>query len=125
MVTFVVKIKVNFVIQMSEKIIHKVLSNILILVLLFPIGISFSHTLEHHEHDVCIAKSEKHIHSQKNNCSYLHYFTPFQYQGQDFNFSALLSNFIYSKQVLSLESFYFLDKTSSYLVRGPPTINAF
>jgi len=125
MVTFVVEIKVNFVIQMSEKIIHKVLSCILILVLLFPIGIGFSHTMEHHEHDVCIAKSEKHLHSQKNNCSYLHYFTPIQYQVQDFSYSVLLSNFIYSKQVLSLESFYFLDKTSSFLVRGPPTINVF
>jgi len=110
---------------MRNLFIHKTLSYILILVLLFPIGISFSHTLENHEHNICTAKTEKHIHSQKNNCSYLHYFTDVQYQGQDLNFSAFLSNFIYAKQILSLESFLFLHKTSSFLVRGPPPINAF
>lgn len=110
---------------MRNNMLHKVLSNFLILVLLFPIGIGFSHSLDNDEHDICIAKTEKHIHSQKINCSYLHYITHFQYQDQDFNFSVLLSNFIYSKQVLSLENFYFLFNSSFYSVRGPPTINAF
>lgn len=104
---------------------HKVFSYILILVLLFPIGITFSHVLDHHTHDICIAKREKHIHSQEINCSYLHYFSDVQYKDQDFNSFALLPNFIYSKQILVLESFYFLSDTSQYLVRGPPTINVF
>ena len=110
---------------MGNYFIHKILSYILIIVLLFPIGVGFSHTLENHEHAVCTAKKEQHIHTQKINCSYLHYFTNVQSQGQDFNFSVLLPDFIYSKQVLSLENIYFLSSTSSYLVRGPPTINVF
>jgi hypothetical protein len=81
--------------------------------------------MENHEPDICTAKKEKHIHTQKNNCSYLHYFTNAPSPGQDLNFFILSSNFIYSKQILSLESFYFLANTSSYWVRGPPTINAF
>ena len=110
---------------MGNYIMHKILSYILIIVLLFPIGIGFSHTLENHKHDICTAKKEQHIHTQKINCSYLHYFTNAQSQGQDFNFSFLLSNFIYSKQVLSLDNIYFSSNISSFLVRGPPTINAF
>jgi hypothetical protein len=110
---------------MRNYFIHKALSYILIIVLLFPIGIGFSHTLENHEHDICTAKKEQHMHSQKINCSYLHYFSNIQSQGPDFNFSVLLSNFIYSKQILSLDNIYFLSSISSCLVRGPPTINAF
>jgi hypothetical protein len=110
---------------MRYNIVHKVLSYILIIVLLFPIGIGFSNSLENHEHDICTAKKEQHIHARKLNCSYLPYFTNIQSQRQDFTFLALLSHFIYSKQVLSLENFYFLFNTSTCLVRGPPTINAF
>ena len=110
---------------MSNNILHKILSYILILVLLFPIGITFSHVLDDHTHDICIAKREKHIHSEEINCTYLHYFSNVQYRDQDFNFLALLPNFIYSKRILVLESFYFLSDTSQYLVRGPPTISVF
>lgn len=108
---------------MSNNIIHKAISYILILVLLFPLGITFSHVMDNHGHDICIAKKEKHIHSEKINCSYLHYFTNIQSQDLVSNFSAPLPNSIYKKKVLSLKSFYFLYSITAYLVRGPPTIN--
>jgi len=110
---------------MSNVILHKILSYILILVLLFPLGVTFSHVLDNHGHDRCIAKKEKHIHSEKINCSYLHYFTNIQYQDQASNFFDSLPNSIYIKKVLSLKSFYFLYDITTYLVRGPPIINAF
>ncbi len=110
---------------MNNSIIHNVLSYILILVFLFPIGIGFSHTLENHEHTICIAKKGKHIHSQKINCSCLYYFTDVQYQNRDFNFSSFLLGFIGTKQVFLLKSFYFLSNFSDYLVRGPPAISGF
>ena len=110
---------------MNNSIIHNVLSYILILVFLFPIGIGFSHTLENHEHTICIAKKEKHIHSQKINCSYLNYFPDVQYQNRDFKLSSFLPGFINTKQVFLSKSFYFLSNFSDYLVRGPPAISAF
>ena len=103
----------------------KVLSYVLIIVLVLPLGIGFSHSIKDHENDICIAEKEKHIHTQKVNCSYLHYFTNVQNLDQELNFSALISNFIYSEQISSLENFYFLSHSFALTVRGPPTINAF
>ncbi len=103
----------------------KVLSYVLIIVLVLPLGIGFSHGIEDHENDICIAEKEKHIHAQKVNCSYLHYFTNVQNLDQEFNFSTLLSNFINSDQISSLENFYFLSHSFVYTVRGPPSIKVF
>lgn len=109
---------------MKNNVSHKIISFILTVSLLLPLGIGFSHALHNHEHNICVSKTEKHIHTQKIDCSYFHYFTNIQYQNGDSDSSIFVPNFISTKITL-LTSSYFSSNTSTYLTRGPPTINIF
>lgn len=109
---------------MKNKTSNTIISFALTLSLLLPLGIGFSHAFNNHEHSICNAKTEKHLHSKKVVCSYLHYFANLQSLNQDSDFSTFIPYITYSKQI-NLKSIYFFIKTSSYLVRGPPTFNVF
>lgn len=107
---------------MKNKTPNIITSFALIISLLFPLGIGFSHALHVHKNKNCIATTEKHVHSKKIDCSSLHYFTSIKYLNHDFSFSQVLSGFIYTKLIFT-KSFYSFSKNSSFLVRGPPIIN--
>jgi len=48
---------------------------ILLIGFFIPIGTSFVHNFEKHEHAVCNAKNVKHFHKYEQDCSILHYIT--------------------------------------------------
>ena len=109
---------------MQNKLFHKIIALTLAMSLALPLWIGFSHIMENEEHKVCASLNEGHVHTEKINCSNLHYFTVIQYQVHDLYFTSLLPDFIYYNPVF-VKSIHFLSVTSSFLVRGPPAINVF
>ena len=57
---------------MGKNILHKIISVWTVVLLLFPIGIQFAHSLENHEHFVCNSKENSHIHAQQIDCRFCH-----------------------------------------------------
>lgn len=110
--------------KMRKQITNHIASFVLIVSLLLPIGISFSHALHNHEHADCNAKNEKHIHKQSIDCSYFHYISQVQTASQVYQYE-LFSSFIPFENPVLVLSFYYFDKLTAFLVRGPPAINAF
>lgn len=104
---------------MRKQITNHIASFVLIVSLLLPIGISFSHALHRHEHVVCNATTEKHIHQQNIDCSYFHYISQVQTASPVYQYE-IFSLFIPFENPVLVRSFYLFDKLTSFLVRGPP-----
>lgn len=100
---------------------HNIVSVILLLCFLLPIGIGLSHALHHHNDATCDAKNETHIHEDSQGCDHLHYFNNTN------SFSAIIydshDTIVYAEKTFSLFSFqtYFLS-VNTLSDRGPPFI---
>jgi hypothetical protein len=57
---------------MKNKVLHRILSILFAIILLFPFAVQTAHALEGHPHKICLAKHEKHFHLQKTNCQVFH-----------------------------------------------------
>ncbi len=109
---------------MKKQIFRFIASFVLIVSILLPIGISFTHALNKHEHKVCTATSEHHIHKKNINCSYFHYLSPIQTTPSfyTFEFYETIATF---EVLLVNENFHFNNDISHFSVRGPPLNNVF
>ena len=105
---------------MRNKISNSFLSFFLTASLLLPIGISFLHALENHEHQICNSKTEQHIHhDNKIDCSYFHYVTKHQTSRNTHNYSIIHPLLVFNPIRAIIQSF--LNTYRSYInVRGPP-----
>ncbi len=57
---------------MKNKVLHTVISVVLITILLLPFTIQAVHLLHRHEYKICDAKNTEHIHQHKLDCSSYH-----------------------------------------------------
>lgn len=105
---------------MRNKISNSFLSFLLTASLLLPIGISFLHALENHDHQQCYSKTEKHIHKDNEiDCSYFHYFTKYQTSTKTTNYNIIQPLLIFTPIRATIQSY--LNTYCSYInVRGPP-----
>lgn len=53
----------------------RLLSLILLLSLMLPMGIGLAHAFHSHDSNLCLAVDENHIHQEKTECDQLHYFS--------------------------------------------------
>lgn len=92
--------------------------------LILPLGIGFVHAFHEHDENICQAKDESHIHSERSDCNDLHYFS--QTLG-DFTlgYESLTTQQYFDLNALIAE--FLLIKTRIQVIsdRGPPVINAF
>ena len=109
---------------MKRNYFKKIISSILILGILLPLVISFSHVLQHHEHNICKAKTEKHIHSKKNNCSSFHYFIDIQYKVALKNIEIDKVDY-FNALSAQLNFLFYFTCIFSILERGHPSVNVF
>jgi len=109
---------------MKKKAFHFIASFILIASILLPIGVSFTHALHKHEHKVCTAKSEHHIHTKSIDCSFFHYLSPIQTTITKYTYEIFLPIAVFENPVF-VENFNFITKILTFSVRGPPLNDAF
>ncbi len=107
---------------MKRSYFRKITSFILILSIILPLIIGFTHVLDDHEHDICKAKTETHIHSKKSNCSSLHYFTHFQYKS-GLNYLEIHGAEYFQGPSIQLNFLFYFTYISSNFERGPPSFN--
>ena len=53
----------------------RILSLLLLLNLMLPMGIGLAHAFHSHDSNMCLAVDENHIHQEKTDCDQLHYFS--------------------------------------------------
>ena len=109
---------------MKKQIFPFIASFVLIVSVLLPISISFAHALHKHEHKVCTATSEHHIHKKNIDCSYFHYLSPVQTTPTTYTFEIFEATTTFENLVFN-ETFHFTNKLNVFTVRGPPTNNVF
>lgn len=102
----------------------RITSFILVLGILLPLIIGFAHVFHGHEHDICRAKTEQHIHSKKIDCLNSHYFTDIQYK-DDLNYLKVFVSEHFRTAPTQLNSLLYLRFVSFNFERGPPSFNIF
>ena len=58
------------------------LSWVLLVALILPMGIGMAHAFHQHKNELCLEKNESHYHSEKTNCNQLHYFCQTLHDGE-------------------------------------------
>ncbi len=104
---------------MKHNISHILISITLIGSLLIPLSIGFTQVMNNHDHKVCNANKEKHIHKQNLACSHLFYVSFSKFQNTDFDLKLYIPLFIYSDQS-DFDKPFLSNTTSAILDRGPP-----
>lgn len=104
---------------MNQKLKKNIFSFTLMLSILLPMGISFVHSLQRHDHNFCTAVDEHHIHHKHSNCSNFHYFSQTNYQKSTFNFELFTPESNSFKPVY-FSLFFKSLHPNSFLIRGPP-----
>ncbi len=92
--------------------------------LLLPLGIGFAHAFHNHDDKVCLATTEKHIHQEKIDCSFFHYFSQTNYTPYPVSFELTTPTF-QPKANYKLSTLHFTKNIGIISSRGPPQINAF
>lgn len=102
-----------------KKPINIFLSAFFAIVFLSQFALQIAHVLENHEHEVCLSKTEKHIHEKNPDCKELHYLIKINSSNIQENFDIDSYNQITSidDAVKSSDYSYNLTKKSS---RAPP-----
>ena len=100
------------------------LSWVLLVSLILPMGIGVVHAFHQHESELCQAKNESHYHSEKNDCDQLHYFSQTISDGF-LVFSE--TSFIYFnlQDELCLQFSFVNSYSKADSDRGPPFINVY
>ena len=104
---------------MKQNISHILISITLIGSLLIPLSIGFTQVLNGHDHKVCTANNEKHIHKQHLACSHLYYVSLSKLKNKDFDLVLYIPLFFYHSQN-NLSKLFLSNITSTILDRGPP-----
>ncbi|WP_346880780.1 hypothetical protein [uncultured Algibacter sp.] len=96
-----------------------ILSILLLVVLLLPTGIQFSHSFEHHEHTSCNNK-QTHLHQNVQECKICDFhLTSFSYQIPEYTQILNPEIFFNTEEYLPVLFFNFHKKTNTQL-RAPP-----
>jgi len=98
---------------------HKIISVLVVILLMLPVGLQLLHTLEHHEHTVCDSENEQHIHKQELDCSIYH--VQLRTESPDLNSYTSLYLEIAKNNTplfLAIENLHFPQKNTT--TRGPP-----
>ena len=97
------------------------LSWVLLICLILPMGIGLAHAFHQHESNLCLALDESHIHAEKTNCEQLHYFSQTLHDGGivvfDIATPRLFGQNEYYTSFTLIQSFSKADPD-----RGPPAI---
>jgi hypothetical protein len=98
---------------------HILISITLIACLLIPLSIGTFHAINSHEHDVCSASNEQHLHKQNLTCSHLFYISNTKIENKDLDFHLYIPSF-YQSIEYNLKSSFSSYMNSTPLDRGPP-----
>ena len=97
----------------------RILSLILLLSLMLPIGIGFAHAFHNHDNNICLAVDENHIHQEKTDCDQLHYFNQTVSSGISTDI-AKIEIYWSSSNDANYNSLFTFHPDQTDLVRGPP-----
>ena len=108
-------------VNLKEHIAFKFITLALVISIVIPSIVKFSHVFTHHEHKVCLGEKSTHIHKVDLDCDFHKfklnnsYYTSFEYQN-------LFCVTPYYK--VSILTYKFLNKHQplSFSLRGPPTL---
>lgn len=106
----------------SERISFKILTFILVVALLMPTGLKFSHIFSHLHHEVCNGETQAHLHTADLDCSFYQFnlSTPFTIPIFEYQFVFTVEN-----HQNYAEAYSFLPEYQQlhFSLRGPPQIN--
>jgi hypothetical protein len=107
--------------NLKEHIVFKTVTLALILILLVPSIVKFSHIFSHHQHKVCIGEKSTHIHKVDLDCDF-HKFKSnnhFLFSPKTFN---LISFSDFYKTLHLTYNFLNNHRPLSFSLRGPPVL---
>ncbi|WP_425075503.1 hypothetical protein [Psychroserpens sp. S379A] len=103
----------------KQHIISKITTSLVVICLVAPIGVKFTHLFSNHEHEVCLGENQSHFHEIDTDCE----FFKFKINHNSF---ITISNYDlkqdFEPSVLEIEYYSYLksqQQITSYL-RGPP-----
>lgn len=107
--------------NIKEHIIFRMLTTVLVVSLLIPSIVKFSHIFAHHKHEVCLGEKATHLHEFDLDCEFYkfklnnNYLSSFKYnylfcEITNYKVSSLAYKFLNNHQPLS------------FSLRGPPTL---
>ncbi len=108
--------------KLSEQLTFKIITCVLVLTLLVPTGVKFSHIFTHHHHEICNGEPQTHLHNADLDCSFYKFklSTPFTLPTSEFVFIAIENNHQNYAEAYSFLSDY---QQLHFSLRGPPQID--
>ena len=108
--------------KFGEQITFKILTCILVVTLLVPTGVKFSHIFIHHHHEICNGEPQTHLHKADLDCSFYKFKL-----SSPFTIPHIVNDFVFIEagpQYYS-EAYTFLSEFQQlhFSLRGPPQID--
>lgn len=108
--------------KFSEQITFKIITCVLVMSLLVPTGVKFSHIFTHHHHEICNGEPQTHLHNADLDCSFYKFklSTPFTIPNFEFEIIPALDN---HQSYAGTYSFLSEFQQLHFTLRGPPQID--
>ncbi|WP_456440205.1 hypothetical protein [Psychroserpens sp.] len=103
----------------KQHITFRIVTIFIVVCLVLPTVVKFSHIFNHHEHEVCLGENQSHLHEIDTDCDFYKFNLNHQTTLITFNFTPLIINEnqeTITSQYLFLSSFQKLH----FSLRGPP-----
>ena len=91
----------------------------IVVCLVLPTVVKFSHAFNHHEHEVCLGESQSHLHEIDTDCNFYKFNVNHQTTLISFNFSPIEIN-SYQEVIASKYLFLSTFQKLHFSLRGPP-----
>ena len=105
--------------HIKQHIIFKIITLLLVVSLLIPTVVKFTHIFSHHEHEVCLGEKTTHLHELDLDCSFYKFKLNNNVTFSFFNVD-LISPQEEQFEILSLYSFLSKYQRLHFSLRGPP-----
>lgn len=107
---------------LSQHILFKGFTLIMVLTLLLPSAVKFMHIFENHKHEVCYGESEAHFHKLDMDCEFYNFKLNTSFTFPE-NFSFLISHAEIKTPITTDYSFLSDYQKLHFSLRGPPAID--
>lgn len=107
--------------KINQKITFKIITCVLVMSLLVPTAVKFSHIFTHHHHEICDGEPQTHLHSADLDCSFYKFklSTPFTIPAMEFVGVSINDNHQYYPDYYSFLSDF---QQLHFSLRGPPQL---
>jgi len=107
--------------NIKEHIIFKTITIILVISLITPTLIKFTHVFENHKHEVCLSKQQAHLHTLDLGCEFYKFKlnNSFTFNVVNFSLHSIVNNHkVFHSQYQFISEYQSL----SFALRGPPQL---